>query len=67
MRFKPIKIIDCIVIAILFCGITFVLFQGVVRNEKVECMEWEVFKSQFDGWYSTDWQIRQCRQHGIEI
>ena len=52
------------VLAVLF-GVLFSV--GVKKTERLECKQWIVDSKIYAGWYATDWQIKQCKNYGVEL
>jgi len=61
------KIITISGVAVLIVLLSFALHIGVNRAERVECEEWHRQAEQFEGYYSTSWQLAQCQHHGLPL
>ena len=52
-----------IVFAVLFTTIML----GFNKQEKMECQKWQGDAKFYTSYYFTDWQIKQCQHHEIEL
>ena len=61
------KIVICILGAfVLYVLIVVGLLEGVKRHEALECEQWEREAKIYGGYCLVEWQIAQCKAHGIE-
>jgi len=60
--FFSILAVGCLLAVILLIG-----NEGIKRQERVECKQWEQDSRQFVGWYATDWQVEQCLIFGVVL
>ncbi len=45
----------------------FLIWFGITRYEKIECLNWQLEAQAYPGYYFTDWQIEQCKHHELEL
>jgi hypothetical protein len=54
---------------LILSGVIIIIFLiiagGVKKQERAECLKWQVEAEQYQGYYLTDWQIEQCGAHNI--
>lgn len=56
-----------IIAIVIIAGIFSALNDGVAKSEKTECIKWEKQSQEYQKWYSTDWQKKQCQNYGIAL
>jgi large-conductance mechanosensitive channel len=61
------KIISFLILACLVAFLYIVGLQGINKQEKVECIQWQAEAQQFNDYYLTEWQVNQCNHHGIKV
>ena len=54
-------------ILIMFIITGFAFLKGLNRYERQECEIWVKQSKMFEGWYSTDWQKKQCLHYQINL
>ena len=54
------------IMTVLICSVCLVLL-AVDKHEKLECSKWRNEMEIYPNYYLADWQIEQCRWHGIEL
>ena len=52
---------------LLACFIAFIKIMdaGFVRQERLECQQWQAQEKEFENFYWEDWQIKQCQALGV--
>lgn len=40
---------------------------AIAKGERIECETWKKESSEIQGYWVTDWQVKQCRSYGIEL
>ena len=61
------KIITISAVAVLVALFLLALSVGVNRAERAECEGWHRQAEQFPLYYSTSWQLAQCKHHGLPL
>jgi len=61
------KFLSGLVIIGFIVGFVYILNYGVIKNEKHECLVWLQQSKEFEGYYFTDWQLKQCKIHEINL
>jgi len=56
------KILTIFGLFLLLVGFFWVLDEGIKRQERAECLEWQKQAEEIKGFYWTDWQIKQCEE-----
>lgn len=56
-----------VVSAIIIAGTFSALNEGIKKSEKNECVKWVEQSQEYQKWYSTDWQKKQCETYGIAL
>lgn len=44
-----------------------IIFIGIPRQEKMECLKWKEYSEIYPDWYATEWQKAQCLKYNIEL
>jgi len=55
-------IIAIIAITAVMLGL-WALGEGIERQERYECEKWQKEASRLQGYYLTEWQVKQCEQY----
>ena len=53
--------------AIVAAGICFLGHAALNASERQECARWSRESKEISAWYATDWQIEQCKAHGVTL
>ena len=61
------KLITATALIILATATFFVIGEGLNRHEIAECLEWQQWSEEYEGFYLAEWQKEQCDHHGIAI
>ncbi len=54
-------------VALFAVWFAWIAMQGAEKEEARQCEQWQKESQEFVGWYATDWQVKQCKNYGIEL
>lgn len=61
------KFLQIILAIILVISCSVVIFKGFDKSEIIECKEWNQDATKYSQYYVVQWQVDQCKAHGIEL
>ena len=61
------KIIEILIVVLIFVGLFFALKTGIEKTEKAECLKWQHQAKDYPLFYLTKAQVEQCQALKIDI
>lgn len=61
------KLIAAAALILLATATFFGMGEGLNRHEVAECLEWQQWADEYQGFYLTEWQKAQCDHYEITI